>query len=264
VAYQASRSAFDHPPSHSMRAGDRSSAVKTLLKWLLVIASVLAAVAGMFIYWVFGRNLPIEDRGHPAAGVEFVKDSIVSVAILDVAPGKVALVDCGNDKGGDAVKAALASRGLSASDVSAIFLTHGHPDHTAGCKQFAQAKVYAMAQEIPVIGDAAKVTQPLQDGSVTTIGGLTVEAFWVPGHTPGSAVYFANGVLFFGDAAAAHKDHKMMQGFSLFAKDPAENIASLRKLEARLAPRAAEVKRLAFAHSGPLDGFEPFADFARR
>jgi hypothetical protein len=33
-------------------------------------------------------------------------------------------------------------------------------------------------------------------------------------------------------------------------------------LEARLQPRASEVKTLAFAHSGPLDGFHPFEAFA--
>jgi glyoxylase-like metal-dependent hydrolase (beta-lactamase superfamily II) len=236
--------------------------VKTLVKVLLVLVAVLAAVAGIFFYVVFGRNLPIEDHGHPAQGVETVKDSIVSATLLDVAPGKVALVDCGNDKAGDAIKAALAARGLHESDVVAIFLTHGHPDHTAGCKQFPAAKVYAMAEEIPVIGAAATVTDTLHDGTITTLGDLTVEAFLVPGHTPGSAVYLAKGILFFGDAAVAHKDHDMVQGFTLFAKDPGENLASLRKLETRLAPRASEIKRLAFAHSGPLDGFEPFAAFA--
>jgi glyoxylase-like metal-dependent hydrolase (beta-lactamase superfamily II) len=237
--------------------------VKTAFKVLALVA-VLAGLAGVFFYVVFGRNLPIEDRGHPAQGVETVKDSIVSASLLDVAPGKVALVDCGNDKAAEAIKAALTARGLHPADVVAIFLTHGHPDHTAGCKQFSSAKVYAMEEEIPVIGAATTVTDPLHDGTITTLDDLTVEAFWVPGHTPGSAVYLAKGLLFFGDAAVAHKDHDMVQGFTLFAKDPGENLAALRKLEARLAPRAAEIKRLTFAHSGPLDGFEPFAVFARR
>jgi glyoxylase-like metal-dependent hydrolase (beta-lactamase superfamily II) len=236
--------------------------LKTLLKGLLSLAAILAALAGVAAYLVFGRNLPIQDHGHPADGVETVKISIVSATLLDVAPGKVALIDCGNDKTADAIKAALASRGLKASDVTAIFLTHGHPDHTAGCKQFPKAAVYAMAEETALIGDAAEVTQPLHDGTVTTVGNLSVEAFWVPGHTTGSAMYLAKGVLFFGDTAVAWKNHEIMPAFSLFAKDPEQNLASLRKLETRLLPRAAEVKRLSFAHSGPLDGFEPFAAFA--
>jgi hypothetical protein len=55
-----------------------------------------------------------------------------------------------------------------------------------------------------------------------------------------------------------------MPAVRLFSKDPAQNVASLKALEARLRPRAGEVKALAFAHSGPLDGFAPFTDFAQR
>lgn len=49
---------------------------------------------------------------------------------------------------------------------------------------------------------------------------------------------------------------------SLFSKDSSQNVASLKALTARLSPRAAEVKELAFAHSDPLDGFAPLAAFA--
>jgi hypothetical protein len=47
----------------------------------------------------------------------------------------------------------------------------------------------------------------------------------------------------------------------LFSADPDRNVASLKALEQRLQPRAGEVKTLAFAHTGPLDGFAPFAAF---
>jgi hypothetical protein len=75
-------------------------------------------------------------------------------------------------------------------------------------------------------------------------------------------VYLARGVLFFGDSAGASKDHVMMRAVRLFSQNPAQNVESLRALEARLAPRAAEIKELAFAHTGPLAGFGPFAKFA--
>jgi hypothetical protein len=39
-------------------------------------------------------------------------------------------------------------------------------------------------------------------------------------------------------------------------------VASLKALEARLQPREKEIMALAFAHTGPLVGFEPFAGFA--
>jgi hypothetical protein len=48
----------------------------------------------------------------------------------------------------------------------------------------------------------------------------------------------------------------------LFSKNSAQNVASLKALEARLQPRAAEIQALAFAHTGPLVGFQPLAAFA--
>jgi hypothetical protein len=54
----------------------------------------------------------------------------------------------------------------------------------------------------------------------------------------------------------------MMKAVRLFSKDTNQNVASLKALEARLAPRGADVKQLAFAHTGPLAGFQPFATFA--
>lgn len=236
--------------------------LKRVLVGLGVVVALLAIAAGA-VYWkAFSHNRPIVDRQTLAPGVEIVKDGFVSVAVLDVAPDAVAIVDCGNDKKGEAVLAALAERKLTASSVVAIFLTHGHGDHTAGCRLFPAAEVYAMEDEVALIDGAAEVKHPLKDGDAAQVGELRVEAFATPGHTAGSAVYFARGVLFFGDSAGGAKDGTMMPAVSLFSKDPDRNVASLKALETRLQPRAAEVKMLAFAHSGPLEGFGPFASFA--
>jgi glyoxylase-like metal-dependent hydrolase (beta-lactamase superfamily II) len=236
--------------------------VKRILIGVGILVLLLAAVAGAVFYSAFWHNRPIADGQTVASGVETVKESFVSVFIVDVAPEKVALIDAGKDASGQPILAALARRGLGPSSVVGIFLTHGHGDHTAGCKQFPDAKVYALKNEVGLIGDAAKVTEPLEDGSVVKIGDIDVEAFAVPGHTPGSAAYLARGVLFFGDSAGGGKDDAMMPAVRLFSKDPEQNVASLKTLEARLKPRASEVKTLAFAHSGPLEGFQPFETFA--
>jgi hydroxyacylglutathione hydrolase len=237
--------------------------MKRALIGIGVLLLVLAIGVGTIFYSAFSHNRPIVDGSELASGVETVKDGYVSAFIVDVAPGKVALIDAGHDESGKSILAALGRRGLAPSSVVAIFLTHGHPDHMAACKQFPGAQVYAMRSELAQIGDAVKVTNPLDDGSVTMLGDTVIEAFAVPGHTPGSAVYFARGVLFFGDAARGGKDGTVMPAVRLFSKDPDQSVASLKALEARLQPRASEVKVLAFAHAGPLEGFEPLAAFAR-
>ncbi len=238
--------------------------MKRAAKWIGAVVVVLAIALGAAWYSAFGSNSPIVDGRQLVPGVTVVKDGFVSVFVIDAGPGKVALVDCGKDAEGKAIKAALGARGLTPASVAAIFLTHGHGDHTAACKQFPNAKVYVMADDAALVGDAAKVTNPLKDGDVSDVGELHVEAFATPGHTPGSAVYFARGVLFFGDSAGASKDGEMMKAVRLFSKDSAQNVASLKALAARLQGRAAEVKVLAFAHTGALEGFGPLASFAAR
>ncbi len=236
--------------------------MKRALKWLAVVVLLLALAAGAVLYLAFGRNLPIVDGQMLTPGVETVKEGLVSAFLLEAAPGKVALIDCGSDAKGQALLAALQRRGLSPSSVMAIFLTHGHSDHLAGCGLFPDAQVYALQEELPLLADKVRVTHPLRDGEVTGVGLLRVETFATPGHTPGSAVYLAGGVLYFGDSAAGSKEGTLMPAVRLFSDDPGQNVASLRALAARLKPRAQEVRVLAFAHSGPLNGLQPLTSFA--
>ena len=235
--------------------------MKRILKWIGFVVLLLAALAGLVWYTAFAGNSPIVD-GEVAPGVRTVKDGYVSAFMLDAGAGKVALIDAGHDSSGKALLAELARRGLTPDAVAAIFLTHGHPDHTAACKVFPRAQIYALAADVSLIGDAATVGHPLHDGEITQVGDLRVETFAVPGHTAGSAVFLADGVLFFGDSAGASKEGKVMKAIRLFSKDSNENVTSLKTLVARLQPRSQEVKQLAFAHTGPLTSFQPLETFA--
>jgi hydroxyacylglutathione hydrolase len=238
--------------------------MKRALKWVGAVVAVLLVVVASIWFYAFGHNSPIVDGQVLVPGVETVKDGYVSAFLVDTGPGKVALVDAGHDASGKAILAALAKRGLTPASVSAILLTHGHPDHTAACKLFPGAEVYAMKSDVALVGDAAKVTHVFDGSGAFDVGELHVEAFATPGHTDGSAVYLARGVLFFGDSAGASKSGEVMKAVGLFSHDSAQNVTSLKALAAQLQPRAAEIKELAFAHTGPLVGFGPLADFAGR
>lgn len=235
--------------------------MKRILKGLGIVVLVLACAAGAVLYSAFGHTSAIADGSEPARGVRTVKDGFVSVFVVDAGPGQVALIDAGNDKSGAAILGALRDRKLDASAVKALFLTHGHADHTAACKLFAKATVYAMPQDVELIGDTCKVAHPLHDGELVHVGDIDVEALAVPGHTPGSAVYFARGVLFFGDSAGAGKDGSLLAAVRIFTKDPDRNVASLKALASRLEARASEIRALAFAHSGYLKEFKPLREF---
>src|SRR5579863_9795341 len=115
--------------------------MKRVLLVIAAIVVIVAAAAGAVFYSAFANNRPIQDGQTLAPGVTVVKDGFVSVDILDAGGGKAVLIDAGNDKAGKAILAALAARNLTPASVVGIFLTHGHPDHTAACKQFPNAEI---------------------------------------------------------------------------------------------------------------------------
>ncbi len=244
-------------------------AVGGVLLLLILVAVALVAPA-------FMGMKELVDGSKLADGTStLVKDGYVAMFLLDADPGQVALIDCGNDPTGAAILAALKARSLGPDAVKAIFITHGHPDHIAACHLFPGAQVYAFGADVKLANGEerskgpltsklsippekfAKVTQVLTDGQVVDVGALQVKAYAVPGHTGGSAAYLSKGVLYMGDSAGGKSDGKSIKPAPwLFTDDTEQNKAELKKLHARLKAENAEVKTLAFAHAGALDGVD--------
>ncbi|MFP5224906.1 MAG: hydroxyacylglutathione hydrolase family protein [Actinomycetota bacterium] len=78
-----------------------------------------------------------------------------------------------------------------------IAQTHGHHDHVRALKDLAdryQVPVYAHPGD-----DYPAPTEALADGQPLTVGRVTVSAWHVPGHTPGSTAFLVDGFLLSGD-----------------------------------------------------------------
>lgn len=115
------------------------------------------------------------------------------------------------DPGGDAqwLQSAIAKTGCTPV---AIFLTHGHYDHTGGAEELAnalQVPVYLngrdvyhdprMQQLFPLIPN----TVSYDEGDVIAVGSLSVTVLATPGHSEGSVTLRCGNTLFCGDTLFA-------------------------------------------------------------
>jgi hydroxyacylglutathione hydrolase len=246
-------------------------------RWLIGIGIALLVVAvgiGGLLVGAFAGQARIADGARYGA-VEVVKDGFVSASIVELGGSGVALVDTGQDREGRALLGALRRRGLGPSAVKAIFLTHGDYDHTAGAHLFKDAPVYMLGPDVALAeGRAVRgpfrsahrtglgVARVLRDGETVEVAATRFEVFALPGHTPGSAAYLAQGVLFLGDGAEISRHSELEGPNRLFSADSPRARASLVDLGRRLRGRASEVKAIECSHSGLLvRGFEPLARF---
>ena len=127
-----------------------------------------------------------------------------------------------------------------------VILTHGHPDHAGGARQFEKVYLHPddieMAQSITLEdrkeyaravageevlagmipgGDFPQVV-PLADGETIDLGGRTLEVIAIPGHTGGSVCFLDRGhrILFAGDS---------LQGLQLICAPGEDRRAVLKK-----------------------------------
>jgi len=245
----------------------------------LVVVVIVIVVAVPIASALLGRKSA--DDGVEVNGIRIVKDGMVTVGVVPISENTVALIDAGNDKAGAAIMTELTRRKLGPDAVTAIFITHGHPDHTGAIAMFPKAEVMSLEREAPMVEGregahgpltrlfpvsptGVKVARPLQDGEAVSLGQIQFRVFAVPGHTAGSAVYLVNDVLFMGDAADIGRSGDVQGAPWIFSDSQSEDRASLVALEKRLSVEALPVKAIVFAYSGVLsDGLAPLATYAK-
>lgn len=251
-------------------------------KVLLVIGGLIALVVVSFAAVMgvtFSGLKALTDGQELPGGARRVVDGYTSAYLLPMGEKELALVDCGGDLEAKAIKAELTRRGLGVEAVKAVFVTHGHPDHIGGCKQFPGAQVIIGEGEQALVEGTAGAKGPLpgmmgaqpqlalkgaravKDGETIEVGTLKVRAFVIPGHTAGSAAFLANGALYMGDSMSLTTSDGLRAAPWIFSDDQAVNVASLKRLGNVLGPEAADIKAIVPAHSGSSDSLKPLVDF---
>ena len=171
-------------------------------------------------------------------------------------------------------------RQVSGRDVSAVSLTHAHPDHDGAAKQVCEAlgvplwcgsaDVGAMQDEPPpadhpmqklsaraFAGPRHRVDRALEEGD--SVGGFVV--LDVPGHSAGHVAYWreSDRALILGDVLFGMNPltgmRQLREPPDFFTPDPAQNRESARKLA------ALEPALVCFGHGPPERDTKRFTDF---
>jgi hydroxyacylglutathione hydrolase len=255
------------------------------MKKIIIIVAILLLVAvlvpGITLFVTFKDNSAIQDGKVLNNFATVIKDGFVSCYMFETGKGEVGFIDACTDQEGKAVLSALKKRGLGPDAVRTVFLTHGDSDHTAACPLFKKAKIYCMEADValaegkekpkkpiavifPLEPMDFKVTDILKDGETVRAGNVEVQVFSVPGHSKGSAVFLAGGVLFMGDGANAAGNGTLMGSNYIFSESQPQNVASLKTLALRLKSMSNKIKILAPSHTGSLIRLQPLLDFTEK
>lgn len=115
------------------------------------------------------------------------------------------VIDPGDDP--DVVADVLRDRGWTAA---AVLVTHGHADHLGAVRAVAEAGGIEVwiprdeADDLRTLGPGAHEPDHLLDGGETvSVAGIDFDTVLVPGHSPASIAYHADGHLFSGDVLFA-------------------------------------------------------------
>ncbi|MGI8596708.1 MAG: MBL fold metallo-hydrolase [Thermoleophilaceae bacterium] len=95
-------------------------------------------------------------------GVHRVADGLVNFYVLEE-NGRLTVVDTGWPRSGPRIEQALGQLGRATSDVEAIVLTHGHPDHLGGADHLRKATgapVHVHRDEVSRVQGKAKGSSP--------------------------------------------------------------------------------------------------------
>jgi len=158
---------------------------------------------------------------------------IIAAYLLPHQDGAV-LIESGPGSTIPALEAGLVSQGYKPSDITDLFVTHIHLDHAGASGWLARqgAAVHVHPRGLPHLADPSRLLAsagqiygdemdalwgemlpvppdrliPVEDQSVTRIGGLEIRALETPGHASHHHAYLVDGICFSGDVGGVRLD----------------------------------------------------------
>ena len=186
-----------------------------------------------------------------------------------VRAGRTCLVDTGSRPVAGRLAATL--RALDAWPPDMVILTHAHYDHSQGVpplrRRFPDLRVMAGRDSVPLLADQSwnrlfpqvrrlvnvPGVQPLDDGEVIDLDGLTLEVIDTPGHTPGHIALLdrENSNLLAGDVLGfCFGGQTLVPSITARCWDPRAFDSSLARL------RSVEFGSVCIGHFGCISGDE--------
>ncbi len=176
------------------------------MKSILALTSILT-VGGLL------AQTPNPLRGEASQPVEPYKviGNIYYVGAVNISshiivtPEGLILLDTGTQEMLPGIRTNLAKLGYTLQDVKIILSSHAHWDHVEGhaaIKELSGATVMAVGEDAAAISSGidnsavgaqgwnpTEVGRVLEDGDKVTLGGVTMQAHWTPGHTKGCTAW---------------------------------------------------------------------------
>jgi metallo-beta-lactamase class B len=122
---------------------------------------------------------------------------------LIVTPAGNILIDTTYERNVPTIAKSVGQLGFKFSDIKIILGNHAHGDHMEGdalAKQMTGAQVVSMAEDVPALahirpgGKPHPIDRVITDGETVTLGGTTLTAHLVVGHTHGCTAWTMTAV----------------------------------------------------------------------
>jgi hydroxyacylglutathione hydrolase len=148
---------------------------------ILAFVAVMAASAALMAQPA--ENYRVDPLGKGLWRIQAIAGTL-STAYLVEGTNQAVLVDACTGQEGlkEAVEKLVGTKRV------VVALTHGHGDHSGGVKYFSEVLVHP--DDAGMIKAATATRRDLKDGDVIDLGGTKLEVITIPGHTPGSVVFY--------------------------------------------------------------------------